>query len=87
MKGIFKIQKMYEVEIADNIKLAFLRERVIAFERELAERIDKQKAVETEIIEVGALRHRWFESLSRVDDLVCLNSSILIDIGIILYIL
>jgi hypothetical protein len=63
---------MYEVDLDENFKLGFLRERVIEFERELAERIVKQEHLEKEIVEVGQLRHQWFESLSKVDDLVSL---------------
>jgi hypothetical protein len=61
---------MYEVDLDENAKLAFLRERVIGFEKELAERIVKQQHVEKDIMEVGKMRHTWFESMSRVDDLV-----------------
>jgi flagellar biosynthesis chaperone FliJ len=66
---------MYEVDLDENFKLGFLRERVIGvidFVWVLAERIVKQEHLEKEIVEVGQLRHQWFESLSKVDDLVSL---------------
>ena len=57
-------------EPSRDVKLRFSKERVLEFECELSERLKALSRVESEIIEVGKLRHSWLNCVSQIDSRV-----------------